>query len=122
MIVLASSRSQVSAPEIVNFDKLAHFCVYGLLGSLVFRCRTGRHWAWWAVLIVSAFGGTDELHQSFTPGRTMEWGDWICDTMGAALAVFLYARWTWYRRLLECRLTGLCAEKSVPAASASNAA
>ena len=123
-IIVASSRSQMAAPQIVDFDKFAHFSVYGLLGSLVLRCRTGRHWAVWAVLIVSAFGGTDELHQSFTPGRSMEWADWICDTTGAALAVSLYARWTWYRRLLECRLNRPRAENSVPSASApaSNAA
>ena len=111
----------MAAPQIVDFDKFAHFSVYGLLGSLVYRCRAGRRWAWWAVLLVSVFGGTDELHQSFTPGRSMEWADWICDTTGAALAVSLYARWTWYRRLLECRLNRPRAEKLVPAASVSNA-
>jgi hypothetical protein len=27
--------------------------------------------------------------------------DWVADTLGAALAVTLYARWGWYRRWLE---------------------
>jgi hypothetical protein len=31
----------------------------------------------------------------------MEFDDWLADTLGAALAVILYLRWTSYRRLLE---------------------
>ncbi len=119
-IVLASGRSQVAAPDIVNFDKLAHFGVFGLLASLVWRCRPQRPWAGWAVLLVSLFGASDELHQSFTPGRSMDWVDWICDTTGAALAVTLYARWTWYRGLLEWRWRGQRPVATVPVVASSS--
>ena len=104
LIVFASSRSRVAGPEIVNIDKVAHFLVYGLLATLV--CRLGRGWrsAAWALLAVSAFGGTDEWRQSFVPGRSSEVTDWIADTLGAALAVFLYVGWAPYRRWLESPL------------------
>ena len=82
-------------------DKLGHFAIYGLLGTLV--CRLGQGWrsAAWALLAVSAFGASDEWHQSFVPGRFSDVGDWMADTFGAALAVMLYTGWTWYRELLE---------------------
>lgn len=102
-IVWASGHGQVAGPSVVNFDKLVHFSVFGLLATLVRRSR-GVNWAWLSVVIVSVFGAADELRQSFTPGRSMEFADWIADTTGAALAVALYALWPWYRRLLETRL------------------
>jgi VanZ family protein len=51
-----------------------------------------------------AFGVGDEWHQSFVPGRSSEWGDWVADTAGAALAIGLYAGWPWYRDRLEADL------------------
>ena len=100
-IVFASSRSHVAGPEFQDSDKVVHFFVYGLLGSLV--CRLGNGWraVGWAVLAVSIFGATDEWHQSFVPGRSCEFADWVADTTGAALAASIYTAWPWYRRLME---------------------
>lgn len=107
LIILASSRSQVAGPRIEGIDKVTHFLVYGLLATLV--CRRGRGWraAAWSLVVVSAFGATDEWHQSFVPGRLAEVADWVADTLGALTAVTLYAGWAAYRRLLEtpCRFT-----------------
>ena len=106
MIVLASGRSQIAAPPgIPSVDKLGHFLVFGLLASLVVRSPGGRVvWPLCAVTLVSFFGISDEFHQSFTPGRSVEFTDWVADTLGAALAVTLYANWGAYRRVLEWRL------------------
>lgn len=100
LIVTASGRSQVAAPSIVDFDKAAHFAVFGLLATLVVR-PLSRKRAWCAVVIVSLFGASDELRQGLTPGRSMEFADWIADTSGAVVAVMVYTFWHWYRRLLE---------------------
>jgi len=91
-------------PAITNFDKVAHFAVFGFLGTLVYRAGGPKWPAWLAVLLVSAFGVTDEWHQSFVPGRSCDVFDWLADTAGAALAVTLYVKWAWYRRLLEIRV------------------
>lgn len=101
LIFVASSRSTVTGPRIPHFDKVVHFSVYGLLATLV--CRQGRGWraAGLSVLVVSAYGASDEWHQSFVPGRSTELADWIADTAGAALAVALYVGWERYRRWLE---------------------
>lgn len=104
-ITMVSGQSSVPGPQIVNFDKLVHFLVFGLLATLVARVKGVDRWPvlgmGWAVVLASAFGGIDEWHQGHTPGRYVEVADWVADTLGAALAVTLYARWGWYRGLLE---------------------
>ncbi len=104
LIFTASSRSSVAAPEIVDIDKVGHFLVFGLLATLL--CRLGQGWraAGWALLAASLFGMTDEWHQGFVPGRAPDVFDWVADTLGAALAVTLYAGWPAYRRVLEMKL------------------
>jgi VanZ family protein len=105
LIFGASGRSQVADPGIPNVDKIVHFLVYGLLATLVVRTRAGgRIWPWVALAITSVYGITDELHQSFVPGRSMEFADWMADTLGAALAIFLYTKCAWYRTRLEMPL------------------
>lgn len=102
LIFTASSRSRVASPHVTNIDdKFAHFAVYGLLATLV--CRLARTWrgALGALLIASAYGVSDEFHQSFVPGRSTEVMDWVADTTGAAIAIALYFGWGAYRRLLE---------------------
>ncbi len=104
-IFVASGQSQVAAPNIIDFDKFAHFSVFGLLATLVARALGGSdRRRWWAILIVSAYGACDEIRQSFTPGRSVEVDDWIADTLGAAVAVTLYQLWPAYRALLERKI------------------
>ncbi|HYD83482.1 MAG TPA: VanZ family protein, partial [Opitutus sp.] len=71
-----------------------------------------------AILIVSVFGVTDELHQHFTPGRSMDVWDWVADTLGAIVATVLYAEWAAYRRLLETPVFGLFRKRRVEIADA----
>ena len=100
-IFVASGRGQVAAPDIVDFDKAAHFFVYGLLATLVVRAGPRPVWA---VVITILYGLTDEWHQSFTPGRSVEWLDVLADALGAVVAVAVYAGWSGYRRWLESSL------------------
>ena len=102
-IFAASSRSQVASPDVVNIDNVAHFAVFGLLGTLVARTQLRRRW-WLGVAVASLYGAFDEVRQSFTPGRFVEVADWIADTAGAATAVLLYSRWHTYRCWLEMPL------------------
>jgi VanZ family protein len=101
VIVAASGQGSVAAPDIIDFDKVAHFSIYGLLATLVARAGFPGGRGWWAVVVVSLFGLTDEWHQSFTPGRSVEVADWVADTLGALTAVGLYTWWRGYRELLE---------------------
>ena len=110
-IEIASSRSQVASPlTFQQSDKVIHYLVFGLLATLIVRARvvrrTGMWRGWIAIIAVSLFGLSDELHQSFTPGRDVEVADWVMDTLGACTAVCAYLFWGGYRALLEMPLWG----------------
>lgn len=100
-IIYESSCSQLAGPDVPGIDKVEHALVFGLLATLLVRSGFLPKYGWMAVFLVSLFGVSDEWHQGFTPGRDVEFGDWLADTSGAALAVTLYVYWGWYRRLLE---------------------
>ncbi len=96
-----------AVPEMGWFepDKLGHFAAYGALATAIIRHPSLVRWpllgAWWAMLLASAYGLGDEFRQSLTYIRTYDLADWAADTVGAAVAVTLYLRWPWYRRLME---------------------
>lgn len=69
-------------------DIFAHGTVYGLLGMLLYFSFKHRR-RFKAVLISCLYGISDEIHQSFIPGRTPEVKDLIVDTVAAFLAVTL---------------------------------
>ncbi|MDR2981596.1 MAG: VanZ family protein [Puniceicoccales bacterium] len=113
IVCYASGRNPVAPDLGLSFqDKIAHFFVFGLLANLFQRSL-------WksglsplkafiiGVAITSCFGALDELHQSRTPGREMDFYDWLADTSGALLASGLYfANVVRYRSILEFSLFG----------------
>lgn len=77
-------------------DKLLHGVEYAVLGGLLVHAlrlaglRPGVALVS-AVVIASAYGATDELHQAFVPGRSSEVADWLADTLGATVGAVLAA-------------------------------
>jgi VanZ family protein len=71
--------------------KLAHAGEYAVLGALLVRAL-GREPL--AFLLGSAYAATDEVHQLFVAGREGSPLDWLVDTVGVALGILLYTRWT----------------------------
>lgn len=70
---------------------VAEFGILGLFlaGALLFeRLRSARAAAL-AVAMSVVYGGLDELHQLFTPGRSTEFGDVLRDASGAAIGVLV---------------------------------
>lgn len=107
-VILVSGSSDVASPDVgVSLDKLAHFAVFGVLATSVARLRTFVAGCWRGALgawvLVACFGAFDEWRQSFTPGRSVEFGDWLADAAGAGVATALYS-WDRYRALLETRI------------------
>ncbi|MDP2232143.1 MAG: VanZ family protein [Actinomycetota bacterium] len=76
-----------------RFGSIGHFGGYAFLGVLCAlalgdagpRTRVLAI----AVLICSAYGITDEFHQSFVAGRSPDVFDWGVDTLGAAVGAIL---------------------------------
>ena len=71
--------------------KGAHFSAYAVLGALAFQAfcfmkkKLLRSTA--AVGAACLYAVSDEIHQSFSPGRSAELRDILIDTCGAAIAV-----------------------------------
>jgi VanZ family protein len=91
--------SQTSLKEPFDFgfelqDKLYHAGAYFIMGFLAWRSFS--HWirtpiilALLSIAFCSLYGISDEWHQSFVVGRESDSTDWMADTSGAILAVFL---------------------------------
>ncbi len=83
-------------------DKIVHMGLYAVMAWLAFRAMTSRppvrifKVMLLAVLLSSAYGATDEWHQSFVPHRSCDVFDWVADTVGATLGVtvcfFIYSK------------------------------
>jgi VanZ family protein len=95
LIFIASSIPQPpSLPQIVT-DKDVHGGVYAGFALVVLRALARR----WervtlltmagAVVLAVLYGGSDEFHQSFVPGRTSDIADLRADAIGATVAVGL---------------------------------
>ena len=97
LIVFLSSRSDplpFLPPAFFLHDKLLHATEYAVLGGLLvhalrFAGVRPRPALIASVVLASAFGATDEFHQSFVPGRSADVADWAADTLGAAVGASL---------------------------------
>jgi VanZ family protein len=102
MACIFVSSSISSPPDAVSLipDTLSHAALYFGLGALLVRGLAGgfdRHVsvavASAAVIIATAYGATDELHQHFVPERQMDVRDLVADALGSSLAAAgLYVR------------------------------
>ena len=93
LIFWLSSMSAPPSPGPIN-DKLLHFLFYAGLAAVTLRATAGGRLtgltapaALLAWLIATAYGVTDEFHQSFVPRRSPEIADLVADALGAAAAV-----------------------------------
>ncbi len=99
IFVLSSFQLQTPVIERLPFkDKLVHFVEYAVLGALcahaTLRTWPERHWLRTTLLgafLAAAFGVTDELHQSFVPGRDADVLDIVADTLGGAVGAMVSA-------------------------------
>jgi VanZ family protein len=77
-------------PGASGLDKPEHYIAYGILAFVAALAVWGSSKSWSllkvaiaAVAIASAYGITDEFHQSFVPSRHCDLIDWVADTLGA---------------------------------------
>ncbi|EKE04954.1 MAG: phosphotransbutyrylase [uncultured bacterium] len=73
--------------------KTAHIIEYGVLATLLYRAMINsgvekKKSMWLAVIIAVLYGITDEVHQSFTPGRGPAVRDVLIDTSGALIFIY----------------------------------
>lgn len=106
LIFVLSSIPDLSGPDLgLSWqDKLDHFVFYAIYGFLLYlavrfqdRYEWLTHAAWRVTVIFGVlYGITDEIHQYFVPGRSMDWRDVLADGLGiiagATVAFYLLRR------------------------------
>jgi VanZ family protein len=71
----------------------AHVFVFGVLAVLWARALGSRPHTWLLALALTLlYALSDEFHQSFVPGRTPDPVDLLCDGLGAAAGLWLWAQ------------------------------
>jgi VanZ family protein len=81
---------QSHAGHFVEYAILALLLQWALRGTLSKENGLGvSRAALWAFVIAVTYGLTDEVHQHFVPGRTMDPFDLLTDSLGAAVALLI---------------------------------
>ena len=95
----ASHQPDITVPSALS-DTSWHSLAYTVLGALMVRALAGGFGAPVApatallgVALTAAYGGTDEIHQMFVPGRYADLRDVAADAIGGAIGAFLC--WLW---------------------------
>lgn len=95
-------------------DKTVHFVLYFIFAFLflsgIIRAHPENNTRWLyigliTIAVTSLYGATDEFHQYFVPGRTLDFFDWLTDTIAAMVCVIVVQgfRFTRYRYLLKAQ-------------------
>ena len=88
-------------------DKVQHIIAYTCLGFVFARAlswkfrnnpqgKPFKNALYISIFMSTAYGALDEFHQSFTPGRSVEFADFLADSVGSiigAILVIPYRRW-----------------------------
>ncbi len=90
-------------------DKFYHFLVYAVFGFLVARSffslqfsdNFHKYYLVFAILFSAIYGLSDEIHQSYVPGRFSSIGDFIADSSGSVIGVLIFH----YRQGIKLFLT-----------------
>ena len=89
--------NKIHLPSVAYADKVAHFA-YFLGGGflLAWLVRGLVKWVSWRVALVTfaliaVVGAVDELHQTWTPGRSGgDRGDWLADVSGGLTGAWIF--------------------------------
>ncbi len=99
LIFFLSHQPSLPAPMLFSHqDKLIHATAYAVMGFLAWRVFTDLNQPKWLVAMISIafcslYGVSDEFHQSFIDGRDADVWDWLADTVGASLMVFVLMKY-----------------------------
>jgi len=93
-----AAKASRSAPVVAN-QVTVHLIEFGVLAALLYRALSfqGGVFVRWVIVVVAttAYGASDEFHQSFVPGRYSSWLDIAFDAVGATLGSSVALAWIW---------------------------
>lgn len=96
LIFFLSAQSGFTVPRgIWSFDKVVHLVEYAVLAFLIARALRHAPTLRWpvpaAILLSTLYGVSDEIHQSFVPGRVADPYDAIADAVGSLLGAAAFS-------------------------------
>ena len=96
-----AAKASRSAPIVLN-QVTVHLIEFGVLAAFLYRALSFRGGVFvrWVIVVVAttAYGASDEFHQSFVLGRYPSWPDIVFDTVGAILGSSIALGWMWFGR------------------------
>lgn len=69
-------------------EHIIEYAVLGFLLSVAIKTRNEKMQRWaifWAIMMATIYGITDEIHQLFVPGRTASFFDALMNCIGAVM-------------------------------------
>ena len=80
-------------------DKLFHFLIFSILAFLLSRSffyskslLLSKKFFILAFFTTATYGLTDEIHQSYVPGRTSDFADYLADCLGGLFGSLFYLK------------------------------
>jgi VanZ family protein len=99
LIVWPHPPSLPRAWSVPGIDKVVHAVLFGVMAVLAMRALLTRDRAWFVAFVGTvAFGAFTEAQQYFIPSRSLELGDILADTAGAAMGLVLFVTLAQRRR------------------------
>ncbi|SNQ60942.1 VanZ family protein [Candidatus Methanoperedens nitratireducens] len=95
LIFYLSSQETIPAPQLfANQDKVVHLAEYAPFGWFSLKAFTPATPAGFlaGVGFSLAYAASDEVHQSFVPGRDASIMDWLADAVGILIPGYIYGR------------------------------
>lgn len=92
---ISSLPAPVELPSFPGFDKIVHFLEFGLVGYLVYNSiydDFAERAEFISISFSIFYGGLDEIHQYFVPGRSCDWMDFLADSLGIIFTVLIYGK------------------------------
>ena len=123
LIFFLSAQTSLQAPPLFpGSDLLAHAVFYAVLGVFLARSLMPQRVMTWKrvmllTILVTAYGITDEYHQSFVPGRDASGWDILADGLGGFLAAWMLFWWD-RRAVNKTQPVAPDKEKHIPCAKA----
>jgi VanZ family protein len=79
--------------------KSSHLIAFGFLAFLVWEAMTPNCWAYiGAWTFATLYGGIDEWHQSYIPGRSASIYDVLIDSLGASVILLILFLWNKFKK------------------------
>ncbi|MGE5446504.1 MAG: VanZ family protein [Ignavibacteriales bacterium] len=97
IFILSSIPGREIPSALSSYDKLIHFFLYLILGLIFTYFLSGLKSGLAQIMVgfatfffIAIYGLSDEVHQTFTPGRTFELLDIITDVLGGVTGWLLF--------------------------------